>query len=133
MKQVTAAILLDGDKVLIAKRSSGESLANKWEFPGGKIESSESPEECLARELFEELGIKASIGEFFTSSVYHYEHGAIELLAYFADWVAGELLINTHDDAKWVPIKGLDQYDFVPADIPIKEKLQRYFRSFGSS
>ncbi|MBS3975836.1 MAG: 8-oxo-dGTP diphosphatase MutT [Syntrophomonadaceae bacterium] len=127
MKQVTAAIMLDGDKVLIAKRASGDRLSKKWEFPGGKIEAGESPEECLARELCEELGIEARVGSFFARSIYHYEHGVIELLAYFADWVSGEMFTHFHDDAKWVSIKDVDLYDFAPADVPIKEKLKNYF------
>jgi 8-oxo-dGTP diphosphatase len=127
MKQVTAAIMLDGDKVLIAQRANGDCLAKKWEFPGGKIEVGESPEECLARELSEELGIKVRVGDFFARSIYRYEHGVIELLAYYVDWVSGKMFTHFHDEAKWVSIKDVDQYDFAPADLPIKEKLKSNF------
>ncbi len=123
MKQVTAAIIIKGHEVLIAKRPAGDRLSGKWEFPGGKIEAGESPEECLRRELAEELGIEACVGDFFAESVYHYEHGAIELLAYFVEWISGDICLRAHDEVKWVAMKELGQYDLAPADIPIMEKL----------
>ena len=128
LKQVTAAIIIKGEEVLIAKRPAGERQAGKWEFPGGKVEAGESPEECLRRELVEELGIEASVGDFFARSVYHYPHGAIELLAYFVDWISGDLRSLEHDEVKWAAILDLEQYDLAPADIPVMEKLKKWDR-----
>ena len=88
MKDVTAAIIVKDGKVLIAKRKPTDKLPDKWEFPGGKIEPDETPRDCLAREMKEEFGITVSVGEFLGESVYHYEHGAIRLLAYRACWRA---------------------------------------------
>lgn len=125
MKQVTAAIIIENGKILIARRPLHDALANKWEFPGGKIEYGETPEECLKRELMEEFGIKARIGEYFCNSIYYYEQGEIELLAYFVQWEAGELTPFAHEAIKWVLPEELKEQDFAPADIPIVERLMR--------
>ncbi|MEI6820563.1 MAG: (deoxy)nucleoside triphosphate pyrophosphohydrolase [Bacteroidota bacterium] len=127
MKTVTAAIIIDDDKILIAQRSSDATLPLKWEFPGGKVEDRETPEECLSREIMEELDLVVSIGDFFVSSIYKYEFGEIELLAYFAKILSGNLCLNVHVDHKWVLPKDLSLFDFAPADIEIVQKLQLLF------
>ena len=81
MKIVTAAIIRSRDKILIARRKKGQKLEGYWEFPGGKIEVDESPQECLCRELHEEFGILSEAGEILTESEYHYDHGSFKLLA----------------------------------------------------
>jgi hypothetical protein len=81
MIKVTAAILVKDRKVLIAKRKSTDKLPDKWEFPGGKIEPDETPQDCLAREMEEEFGITVSVGEFLGESVYHYDHGGPRLIS----------------------------------------------------
>ena len=82
MNNETAAIIERDGKILIAKRSVTSSLPNKWEFPGGKVEVGESPEECLARELLEEFKIFFTVGNFFAESVYQYERKTVRLIAY---------------------------------------------------
>jgi len=69
-------------------------LPNKWEFPGGKIENDETPEQCLKRELKEEFDIDVSIGEYLGSSIYHYDHISIELLAYLTFWEGGSISLK---------------------------------------
>ena len=123
MKKVTAALLFYNNKLLISRRNKEDILSGKWEFPGGKVDPGATPEECLAREMREEFNIEVSVGEFFTSSIYKYSHGEFELLAYFVTWLAGELTPSVHDVIAWVDIKDLLQYDYLPADIPIAEKL----------
>ena len=125
MKQVTAAILIEKGRVLIARRPYKDLLQYKWEFPGGKIEDGETPEECLKRELMEEFEIEVKVGSYFANSIYNYEHGTIELLAYFVHREAGMLTPNSHDAVKWALPNELHEYDFAPADIPIVEKLIR--------
>ena len=122
--KVTGAILAEKGLILIAKRKAGSRLAGKWEFPGGKIEPDESPEDCLIRELKEELSINIKVGSFFGDSIYHYDHLSIQLLTYQVYWVSGEIQIKVHDRIAWVPISKLDRYDFAPADDPIVEKLK---------
>jgi len=124
MKQVTAAILIQDGKILIAKRKAGDRRANKWEFPGGTVEQNETPEACLRREIKEEFGINVSVGRFFGESVYHYAHGSIKLLTYRAHWESGTITSKDHADYRWVRPEQLARYDFAPADIPIVEKLQ---------
>ena len=123
MVKVTAAVIeLDG-KVLIAKRSKGR-FAGKWEFPGGKVEPNETPEECLERELREELGIETRVERLICSSPYDYGGLMIELLAYRVCWLEGEIKPNEHEEIRWVSPGELNEYDFPEADIPIIGKLR---------
>ena len=123
--KVTAAILEKDGRIMIAQRKSTDHLAGKWEFPGGKIETGESPEACLARELNEEFHIDVSIGEYLGSILHHYDHISIELMAYRTFWDGGKINSTDHKDYKWVTIDELEQYDFAPADQPFVEKLRR--------
>jgi 8-oxo-dGTP diphosphatase len=125
MIDVTAAILSKDNRLLIAQRKTRDKLSNKWEFPGGKVESGETPEECLKREIKEEFAIDVSVGEFLGESVYHYDHMSIRLLAYRTFWNNGELKIKAHQSIEWVTISQIGQFDFAPADIPFVEKLRR--------
>ena len=124
MKQVTAAILIKGSKILIAKRKANDRQANKWEFPGGTVEKGESPETCLKREMQEEFGIEVSVGKFLGESIFHYDHGSIKLLAYLTYLVSGKPAPKNHSEFQWVSTQQLSGYDFAPADIPFVEKMQ---------
>jgi 8-oxo-dGTP diphosphatase len=123
--KVTAAILVKDSNIIIAKRGPDDRLANKWEFPGGKVEIDETPEQCLKREMKEEFDIDVSVGEYLGSSVYHYDHISIELLAYRAYWEDGEIDLKDHDEFKWISLKQLSEFDFAPADLVFVEKLQK--------
>ena len=123
MIDVTAAILVKDDKVLIAKRKSSGKLPDKWEFPGGKVEAGESAQECLKREMQEEFEIDVRVGEFLGENVYHYQHGSIRLLAYLAGWQGGDLAVKDHSDYAWVTCDRLAEFDFAPADLPFVHKL----------
>jgi 8-oxo-dGTP diphosphatase len=113
MKRVAAGILIKDGKVLIARRKQGQSHAGLWEFPGGKIEENESPQECLERELEEELGIKVKPGRIIAESVDHSEHGS---LAIEAELISGEITLGVHDAARWVGFEDLSIYRLAPAD-----------------
>jgi 8-oxo-dGTP diphosphatase len=130
MKKVTAAILIKDGLFLIAKRKKAYKLANKWEFPGGKIEKGETAEECLKREIEEELRINVRIGDFFGESIYPYPHGTIQLLAYWAYWESGCIELMAHDEYKWVSLRELDYYDFAPADVTLIKKLKEVGKEF---
>ncbi len=123
MRDVTAAIILKEGKVFIARRAPGQNHGGGWEFPGGKVETGETPEECLKRELFEELNITTVIKGFFGESLYHDSRGSIRLLSYFVDIVDGEIELRVHDLYKWVEIDNLTKYNLLPADLPIAMKL----------
>jgi mutator protein MutT len=122
---VTAAIIRKNGSVLLARRSPGQKLAGFWEFPGGKVEGGETPEQCLARELYEELGILTRIGEKCAESSHEYEHGSFRILAYLVDNISGELKSNVHDRLEWVKVDDVDRYQLLPADLPILAALKK--------
>lgn len=124
MIKVAAAIIVKKNKILIAKRKSGDFLGGKWEFPGGKLEEGETLEECLKRELFEEFQIVAKVGSFFEENVHTYGDKTIHLLSYETEHVSGEFNLNVHDDIAWITKEELDNYDFAEADIPFVKKLK---------
>ena len=126
---VTAALLMQAGRILIARRPAGDRLAGAWEFPGGKIESGETPRVCLQRELYEEFGIQARIGSFFDRADYHYDHMTVRLLVYRAEIEDGELKPTAHDAVRWVTPEQMGQFRFAPADRPIVARLQRLGKS----
>jgi 8-oxo-dGTP diphosphatase len=123
MIRVTAGIIENKGKVLVARRNKDDPLKDKWEFPGGKIEDGETPEECLKRELHEELGIDAEVGTFLCSTKYTYDHISIELLAYNINHFSGDIVLNDHEEIEWVTPSELHNYDFPEADNPIIDRL----------
>jgi 8-oxo-dGTP diphosphatase len=116
---VTAAVITNKDKILITQRSQTDKLSLKWEFPGGKIEEGETPEACLKREIMEELNLNIQVLEYVGSTIYKYETGEINLIAYKTVIISGEIKMNVHNDARWVTIDELKRYDLAPADIEI--------------
>lgn len=125
MKTVTAALILQDRRVLIARRGTDDRLAGQWEFPGGQLEEGETPEQCLERELQEELGIQSTVGDFVGENIHHYPHGSIRLLAYRASWQGETIEARVHQEVRWVAIDELAAYDFTPADLPFVEMLMR--------
>ena len=125
--QVTAAIIVRDGKFLIAQRKLNDDMfGGLWEFPGGKVEDGETPEECLARELKEELDIEAEVGKLITSNNYEYPHGTFDLIAYKVNHISGEFVLNVHEKIKWVNVEEMADFEFPPADLPIIEKLRDY-------
>jgi 8-oxo-dGTP diphosphatase len=121
---VVAAVIENDGKILIARRKKGMYYEHKWEFPGGKVEAGETREACLRRELKEELGIDAAIGEFVGEGRHAFGCcGAIELKAYRASWLSGDFHLVDHDEIRWVLPSELADYDFPEADKPILRKL----------
>ena len=121
--RVVAGVIGKDGRVLIAKRREGDKLAGKWEFPGGKVDAGETPEDALKRELFEELGIEAETGEFLCRSCYDYSHLSVELLAYRVSYVSGEMIPHVHDEIRWVKPEDLSGYDFPDANLPVIRAL----------
>jgi ADP-ribose pyrophosphatase len=123
MKEVTAAVILRDDNVLIAQRAPGENLAGKWEFPGGKVEQGETLQECLKREIREEFDVDIEVLDYFGESIYDYNSGTIKLIAFRCRWIEGDFILKVHSQIAWVSLKELDLYDFAPADISLVEQL----------
>ena len=118
MKRVVAALILQDGKVLICQRTRHQPMPLKWEFPGGKIEDGEQPRDALRRELDEELGIAATIGEEVARIRHDYKSGGSVELRFFAvhDY-RGEMENRIFRDVRWVARGELPQYDFLDADL----------------
>lgn len=123
MKDVVAAIMLRDSGVFVAQRAQTDPLAGWWEFPGGKVEEGESPEQSLRREMFEEFRITVDVGEFFAESIYDYGSGKLRLLAYTVNWSGSRMAPQVHAEIAWLPVCSLDGIRLLPADIPIAHKL----------
>lgn len=121
--EVTAAVFIKNDQVLLMRRAPGNSSAGGWEYPGGKIESGETGEQCLKRELFEELCIEAEIGDLMAESTFSTTSKTIHLYAYFIKNYYGAIQLTVHDNMEWVPIHSLLTHDQLPADYIISQKL----------
>lgn len=122
MRQVTAAVIIEGGRLLLARRPPGDHLAGLWELPGGKVEPGESPEQCLERELVEEMNMESEVGELLATTVHHYTHGSFELLAYRTQRTS-EYELNAHDRAEWIASVELDEYPLAPADVSLVQHL----------
>ena len=123
--KVVAAILQKEDKILIARKKQGKPLAGYFEFPGGKIEEGETPEESLIRELMEEMNIKIAVKEYIGESIYDYGNDkVISLLGYTAEIIDGEIKLSDHDRYEWVTLEQINNYKIAPADIPLINKLK---------
>jgi 8-oxo-dGTP diphosphatase len=117
LRLVVAALMLRGDEVLICQRRADQPMALQWEFPGGKIEPGEGPEQALARELNEELGIEATIGDRVTHIRHNYRHGGAVDLQFFAVYeFRGEIENRIFREVRWVKLEELPNYDFLVAD-----------------
>ncbi len=103
---------------MIAKRAYHKHLGGFWEFPGGKIESNETPEYCLMRELNEELKIEVQILKLIAESTYDYGFVNILLKGFLCHLVKGEFTLTDHEDLKWVTLEEIKNYKLAPADLP---------------
>lgn len=116
MIRVTAGIIEESGRILIARRGADDALAGKWEFPGGKIEPGEEPEDCLQRELREELGIDVRVGRLAGTEKHSSPRGDVELLFYEVDHVSGDMRPLAHAEVAWVLPREMMAYELAPAD-----------------
>ena len=122
---VTAAILRHEGRILLTQRPDDCRHGGLWEFPGGKLEAGETPEECLHRELREELDLEAEIGSIFEVVYHRYERGPILLLAYDCTPLSETIRHLQVADHRWVAPEQLCEYPVLPADFPIIERLRQ--------
>jgi 8-oxo-dGTP diphosphatase len=123
-----AALILRGEgaerEVFICQRRPDQPMGLKWEFPGGKIEPGETPEQALARELTEELGIAATIGPRITTIRHNYRNGGVIEIGFFAvREYAGEMMNNIFQQMLWTSVSKLPDYDFLAADLTLIRDL----------
>lgn len=124
MKQVVAALIVRDGKVLICQRTQHQPMALKWEFPGGKIEPGEQPKAALKRELEEELGISANIGDEVAQIRHQYRRGGVvELRFYEVHEFEGELENKIFKEIRWAELGDLPSYDFLEADLGLVRDL----------
>ena len=120
--QVTAALIVDREKVLIARRPAGTRHAGHWEFPGGKQEPGETLEECVIREIREELGLPVEVKDHFTSVDHDYGDFSLTLHAFFCH-PPKEKRIEFPLETTWTGLDDLEKYNFLPPDLEIIARL----------
>jgi 8-oxo-dGTP diphosphatase len=119
-KRVVAALIVRGGKILICQRTKHQTMPLKWEFPGGKIEEGEQPRDALRRELDEELGIDATVGNEVARIRHEYKSGhSVELRFYVVYQFRGELENRIFKDMQWIERKDLPSFDFLEADLKL--------------
>ncbi|GAK27079.1 pyrimidine (deoxy)nucleoside triphosphate diphosphatase [Serratia liquefaciens] len=126
---VVAAIIEKNGKILLAQRDADSDQAGLWEFPGGKVEAGESQPQALARELDEELGIVASVGNYVASNTWQQTERVIRLHAWRVEAFSGELQNRCHADFVWITPEQAFDYPLAPADVPL---LTAYITSLTS-
>jgi 8-oxo-dGTP diphosphatase len=124
MKRVVAALIVQDGKLLVCQRTRHQTMPLKWEFPGGKIEEGEQPRDALRRELDEELGIKATIGDELARIQHEYPNGGmVELRFFVVREYRGELENRIFKDIQWAKPKDLPTFDFLEADLTLVNDL----------
>ena len=127
MIDVTCALIIDTQNRLFAvQRSSTMTLPLKWELPGGKVELDESSEECLIREIKEELEIGIEVIKNLVPSVYSYPIVTINLIPFICKQISGEITLKEHVDFKWLNTNELLDLDWAEADIPVLYQYLNY-------
>ena len=112
------------EAVVFATQRGYGDYKDWWEFPGGKIEEGESPQEALAREIREELDIEICVGDYIMTVEYDYPEFHLSMDCFWCDIVSGNLLLKEHEAAKWLPLSNLRQVNWLPADILVVERIE---------
>ncbi len=125
---VVAAIIITDNRVFCAQRNHSGEQALRWEFPGGKIETDESPESALVREIQEELSSTITIKRHFTTVKHQYKTFDITLHAYLCDLQEGSLTLSEHLNSRWLAKEELETVDWAEADIPIMRLVKEILK-----
>ena len=122
--QVVAAIICKDNRIFATQRGYGE-FRGQWEFPGGKVEPGETPEEALIREIKEELDIEISVGKYIHTVEYDYPTFHLSMLCFICKILSGSLVLKKHEEARWLEKDNLYSVDWLPADLEIVSLLER--------
>lgn len=127
--RVVAAIIKatneEGETIIFATQRGYGDFKGGWEFPGGKIEEGETPQEALVREIREELETEIEVGELIDTIEYDYPTFHLSMDCFWAEIVSGDLVLKEHEAAKWLTCDELDSVEWLPADITLIEKIQK--------
>lgn len=122
--EVSAAIIIKDNKIFVTKRGYGE-FKGMWEFPGGKLEQGETGEDCIVREIKEELDADIVVDKYLSTIDYDYPNFHLRMHNYICYLKYDHIILKEHEDAKFVDIKELDSVDFLPADILVVNDLNK--------
>ena len=125
--KVVAAIIIEQGKVFATQRGYGE-FKDGWEFPGGKVEDGETPENALVREIREELDTEIEVGELLETVEYDYPKFHLSMDCFICKIKAGNLILKEHEAAKWLTKETLDSVEWLPADLGLTGKIRKYLR-----
>ena len=128
--KVVAAIIIHNKQIFVTQRGYGE-FKDGWEFPGGKIEPGETPQEALAREIKEELDIEIEVGDYLETVEYDYPSFHLAMDCFFCTIKSGKLVLKEHEAAKWLTMENLDSVDWLPADEGLIESIKKYLLKIG--
>lgn len=121
--KVVAAIIIDDNKVFATQRGYGD-FKGGWEFPGGKVEANETPEDALKREIMEELNVSIDIKEFLHTVEYDYPKFHLTMHCFLCELTSEHVVLLEHEAAKWLSPEELDSVDWLPADKGLIEKIK---------
>ena len=125
---VAIAILLHQDQVLVGWREATQHQGNKYEFPGGKVEPGETPQQALVREIMEELDTEIKVGEWIDTIEFDYPTFHLSMDCFWAEVTKGHLELKEAEAAKWLTKDQLDSVAWLPADITLIDKIQGYMK-----
>ena len=123
--KVVAAIIIHNNHIFATQRGYGD-FKDGWEFPGGKIEPGETPQQALVREIKEELDTEIEVGDYLETVEYDYPNFHLSMDCFFCTINSGNLVLREHEAAKWLTVETLDTVDWLPADRGLVEQIKDY-------